>query len=107
MALTTHPAMMPRRMSCKKINSVTCSDHGTVLVEYERYVYTCSTTGELIGPPVAVKDCVSIFDIVNGGCDGNGITFGFKEYFTEKEQAELQSAFERDEYDYLGNLPEI
>ena len=102
--LTTHPALLLRRMTCKKIMNVTCSDHGTYLVEYEPHVYTLGATGELVAEPATVLDCASLFDITTE--PERGVIFGFTKYFTDETKAELHAAFERGEYDYLG-LPEF
>ena len=122
-----HPSLLRRRMTCRKINRITLSDHETFLVEYARHVYEDSETGEPIGPPVAVLDCAELFDIEiyyepkmsaedcrqldipfdDSPPTVQGMIFGFVMYFTAAERAELHAAFERGEYDYLGDLPEF
>ena len=76
----------------------------TFLIEYDRHIHTCPDTGESISPPVAVLDCAALFDITIE--PEKGVIFGFTLHVSEDEWAEIHAAFERDEYDYLGNTPE-
>ena len=90
----THPAFYRHRFVCKRIEQITRSDHGTYLVlvqrdtEYVDYV---------------TIDCTTILDIVVDAEDQRRISFLYELYFTEKERAELHTAYLRGEFDDLGD----
>jgi hypothetical protein len=90
-----HPALYPRRKHCKWINEINFTNIRVYRVSYRSDYDNLDKT-------IYCKTLTKI-----SSCENNLIEFWFEEYFTEKEQAELQKAFLKNEYDDLGDLPEF